>query len=96
MQGTNEMIMSAVPQVTTEQAEAMNNGEMVETSASTLGNVLGNSPSYVASQYYSKPKQQVREYKKVHRNDPCPCGSGKKYKHCCLDSGKYERLVDKN
>lgn len=22
-------------------------------------------------------------YKKVGRNDPCPCGSGKKYKHCC-------------
>jgi hypothetical protein len=22
--------------------------------------------------------------KKVGRNDPCPCGSGKKYKHCCL------------
>jgi SEC-C motif-containing protein len=21
---------------------------------------------------------------KVGRNDPCPCGSGKKYKHCCL------------
>jgi hypothetical protein len=21
---------------------------------------------------------------KVSRNDPCPCGSGKKYKHCCL------------
>jgi len=21
--------------------------------------------------------------KKVGRNDPCPCGSGKKYKHCC-------------
>src|ERR1700689_2769181 len=21
--------------------------------------------------------------KKVSRNDPCPCGSGKKYKHCC-------------
>jgi preprotein translocase subunit SecA len=20
---------------------------------------------------------------KVGRNDPCPCGSGKKYKHCC-------------
>jgi hypothetical protein len=20
---------------------------------------------------------------KIHRNDPCPCGSGKKYKHCC-------------
>ncbi|MBO6108145.1 MAG: SEC-C domain-containing protein [Eubacterium sp.] len=24
-----------------------------------------------------------REQPKVGRNDPCPCGSGKKYKHCC-------------
>jgi tetratricopeptide (TPR) repeat protein len=23
-------------------------------------------------------------YRKYKRNDPCPCGSGKKYKHCCL------------
>jgi Predicted metal-binding protein related to the C-terminal domain of SecA len=22
---------------------------------------------------------------KISRNDPCPCGSGRKYKHCCLD-----------
>ena len=22
---------------------------------------------------------------KISRNAPCPCGSGKKYKHCCLD-----------
>jgi preprotein translocase subunit SecA len=29
----------------------------------------------------SKP-QPVRVEKKVGRNDPCPCGSGKKYKHC--------------
>lgn len=26
----------------------------------------------------------VRQTKKVGRNDPCPCGSGKKYKHCCM------------
>jgi preprotein translocase subunit SecA len=26
--------------------------------------------------------QVVREGPKVGRNDPCPCGSGKKYKHC--------------
>ena len=25
----------------------------------------------------------VRSTKKVGRNDPCPCGSGKKYKNCC-------------
>jgi preprotein translocase subunit SecA len=24
----------------------------------------------------------VRPGQKVGRNDPCPCGSGKKYKHC--------------
>ncbi|MGN0629329.1 MAG: preprotein translocase subunit SecA [Oscillospiraceae bacterium] len=27
--------------------------------------------------------QTVTKKKKVGRNDPCPCGSGKKYKHCC-------------
>jgi hypothetical protein len=26
-----------------------------------------------------------RETPKIGRNDPCPCGSGKKYKKCCLD-----------
>jgi len=25
--------------------------------------------------------------RKVGRNDPCPCGSGRKYKHCCLREG---------
>ena len=29
----------------------------------------------------------VRETKKIGRNDPCPCGSGKKYKNCCLKKG---------
>ena len=24
-----------------------------------------------------------REEPKIGRNDPCPCGSGKKYKKCC-------------
>jgi SEC-C motif-containing protein len=30
-----------------------------------------------------KPKQARREGPKIGRNDPCPCGSGKKYKKCC-------------
>ena len=29
-------------------------------------------------------KKPVVKGQKVGRNDPCPCGSGKKYKHCCL------------
>ncbi len=30
-----------------------------------------------------KPEQMKREGKKVGRNEPCPCGSGKKFKKCC-------------
>ncbi len=29
--------------------------------------------------------------KKISRNDPCPCGSGKKYKKCCLQDGTAKR-----
>ena len=32
-------------------------------------------------------KPQVITKKKIGRNDPCPCGSGKKYKKCCLPLG---------
>ena len=31
----------------------------------------------------ARPKVEQRRVKKVGRNDPCPCGSGKKYKKCC-------------
>ena len=38
--------------------------------------------------YGASPKQAAVpvEHKKIKvgRNDPCPCGSGKKYKKCCL------------
>lgn len=31
----------------------------------------------------SSPKRPIVKGQKVGRNDPCPCGSGKKYKRCC-------------
>mgnify|MGYP001191492091 CR=1 FL=1 len=34
-----------------------------------------------------KKNMPIRKKKKPGRNDPCPCGSGKKYKYCC---GRYE------
>ncbi len=34
----------------------------------------------------------VRVEKKIARNDPCPCGSGKKYKQCCGKSGPKKGL----
>lgn len=36
-----------------------------------------------ASGEIAKKKITVVKSDKVGRNDPCPCGSGKKYKHCC-------------
>lgn len=32
-------------------------------------------------------REPVRKGPKVGRNDPCPCGSGRKYKHCCGRNG---------
>ena len=29
------------------------------------------------------PKPYKRDQHKIGRNEQCPCGSGKKYKHCC-------------
>ena len=31
--------------------------------------------------------RKKREGPKIGRNDPCPCGSGKKYKQCCMRKG---------
>ena len=44
-------------------------------------------PSYASSSSSGGPDEPrkvdpVRVEKKIGRNDPCPCGSGKKYKHC--------------
>ncbi len=38
---------------------------------------------YFADGKWIGPETFVREQPKVGRNDPCPCGSGKKYKKCC-------------
>ena len=40
---------------------------------------------------YEREMREARRPKatpKVGRNEPCPCGSGKKYKHCCLNRPK--------
>jgi hypothetical protein len=47
---------------------------------------LNRTPNYPANPYdpYYLQEPYVRPEPKVGRNDPCPCGSGKKYKKCCL------------
>jgi len=41
----------------------------------------------------SPPDTIVREQPKVGRNDHCPCGSGKKYKKCCLKRGNGAGMI---
>jgi preprotein translocase subunit SecA len=38
-------------------------------------------------------KTPQRAAKKPKRNDPCPCGSGQKYKNCCGQSGPKKGLL---
>jgi preprotein translocase subunit SecA len=46
----------------------------------------------LSSMLYARPRhlRPIVKDNNVRRNDPCPCGSGKKYKNCCLESGRYE------
>jgi len=56
----------------------------VHESAVNLGfNAGEESDIQKASRERSNKGQPVRVEQKVGRNDPCPCGSGKKYKKCC-------------
>jgi preprotein translocase subunit SecA len=43
----------------------------------------GNSGGASGTSKIGKPAVQQRKTEKIGRNDPCPCGSGKKYKKCC-------------
>jgi len=40
--------------------------------------------------WFTMQEPYVREDKKIGRNDPCPCGSGKKFKKCCIGKGIYD------
>ena len=48
-------------------------------------------PENVGGDDSDKDSKTVRGVKKIGRNAPCPCGSGKKYKHCC---GKNANSVE--
>ncbi|HQH41369.1 MAG TPA: SEC-C metal-binding domain-containing protein, partial [Bacteroidales bacterium] len=43
---------------------------------------VGSSLSQAGAQQQPQRSQPIKVEKKVGRNDPCPCGSGKKYKNC--------------
>jgi preprotein translocase subunit SecA len=55
------------------------------TATATAGGAPASRPSDVVSEAAAAAEKAkpVRTGPKVGRNDPCPCGSGKKFKHCC-------------
>lgn len=56
--------------------------------------ITGDQLAQIRALYNRQPKQLVRKYKKIGRNDKCPCGSGKKYKNCCMNTNEYEGLKE--
>jgi preprotein translocase subunit SecA len=65
------------------QDEVAQAAEAIEERASQLSNVTYTHPNEDGSvSHETDPATQVAEVPKVGRNDPCPCGSGKKYKQC--------------
>ena len=76
-----ENFLKNVPQQTLHQTASAFGG----TSTASSGGAQAR-PSDVVSEAaaaVAEKAKPVRTGPKVGRNDPCPCGSGKKYKHCC-------------
>lgn len=70
---------------------AMRHDEASAIAAASAASQASAMAGEAGSAYSAGPAQPVQEkvapihraHPKVGRNDPCPCGSGKKYKHCC-------------
>lgn len=59
------------------------NGHFFEQYPSEKAKIMG---TLINEGYEHKPL--VLNEKKISRNAPCPCGSGKKYKHCCMNKSE--------
>lgn len=63
--------------------EAAQNRRLAQRSMGALSSMRNK--NRLRSVEYSRGKlHEVRDTQKVNRNDSCPCGSGKKYKQCCI------------
>jgi preprotein translocase subunit SecA len=77
-----ENFLRSVPQQTTHQSTSAFGGTTTGTASTKPGPPRGSDIVSEAAAAVEKARP-VRAGPKVGRNDPCPCGSGKKYKHCC-------------
>ena len=85
MQAKENIIDIASEEMTAEQESAIQT--LSEAKAASVENSVG--AEQMPTFRFTKPRPVVKDHK-IGRNEPCPCGSGLKYKKCCLNSGKYE------
>ncbi|MGD8923877.1 MAG: SEC-C metal-binding domain-containing protein [Syntrophobacterales bacterium] len=83
----NKEIMDAILQV----MEGGNPEEIAQKVGMGPEQLVALSDSFVQQQYQTSLLGEAAE-RKIGRNEPCPCGSGKKYKKCCLR--KHEKIKD--
>ena len=76
-----ENFLRNIPQKTTHQATSAFGGTATASGTPAAGSAKASDVVSEAAAALEKAKP-VRTGPKVGRNDPCPCGSGKKYKHC--------------
>ena len=79
-----EKLLASLPQILTHQSI-----DDMGSTTGTAGNVSSMTNAEAAAQQIPENTANVsaqsfrRDTPKVGRNDSCPCGSGKKFKHCC-------------
>ncbi|HHH50896.1 MAG TPA: preprotein translocase subunit SecA [Campylobacterales bacterium] len=70
--------------------------EILNELESDLENAVTNEEDMVQAEFEegdAPALKPIRTAKKPKRNDPCPCGSGKKYKQCCGKSGPKKGIL---
>jgi preprotein translocase subunit SecA len=80
-----ENFLQNIPKQTTHQSSSAFGGTSTGTSPQAQAGRRASQSSDIVSEAAAavEKAKPVRAGPKVGRNDPCPCGSGRKYKHCC-------------
>lgn len=80
------MIMDAI----NNQNIAQSDEEKKRINDTVMDNTIANVNPVNSIKHIRKQRTQIRTDNRVGRNDLCPCGSGKKFKKCCMGKGKYD------
>ena len=78
---------------TTEEEEEAAVEHIKEELESSVADAVFNDGSKLEEESRETKRTPHKAEKKPKRNDPCPCGSGKKYKNCCGQSGPKKGLL---